>query len=241
MELIPKRTEVPNLHVENPTDKMIQPSQVQPPLDPSILNSQKGDEIPQDLGFITEQIPKKKKRGGRRKINIEYIPEKNRRHITFSKRKGGLMKKAYELSTLTGTQVILLVASETGHVYTFATPKLQALITKPEGKNLIQQCLNSTEGDDDHHHIVPEGTYQPQQQMLDQNQQMYGYGVQRVNGYPQNYQQVMHGMEGYDMGQYQETMQQQMQQNHQQGTMKEMNHVKDQDVEEDDDEEDDDE
>lgn len=41
--------------------------------------------------------------------------------------------------------MLLLVASETGHVYTFATPKLQPLITKPEGKNLIQQCLNSTE------------------------------------------------------------------------------------------------
>jgi hypothetical protein len=37
----------------------------------------------------------------------------------------------------------LLVASETGHVYTFATPKLQPLITKPEGKNLIQACLNA--------------------------------------------------------------------------------------------------
>ena len=54
------------------------------------------------------------------------------------------MKKAYELSTLTGTQVLLLVASETGHVYTFATPKLQPLISKPEGQNLIQACLNST-------------------------------------------------------------------------------------------------
>jgi hypothetical protein len=46
------------------------------------------------------------------------------------------------LSTLTGTQVLLLIASETGNVYTFATPKLQPLITKPEGKTLIQACLN---------------------------------------------------------------------------------------------------
>jgi len=81
-------------------------------------------------------------RKGRRKINIEYIPDKTRRHVTFSKRKAGIMKKAYELATLTGTQVLLLVASETGHVYTFATPKLQPLITGPEGKNLIQSCLN---------------------------------------------------------------------------------------------------
>ena len=56
-----------------------------------------------------------------------------------------LHHQAYELSTLTGTQVLLLVASETGHVYTFATPKLQPLITKPEGKNLIQSCLNAPE------------------------------------------------------------------------------------------------
>jgi hypothetical protein len=82
------------------------------------------------------------KKTGRRKIKIAYIEDKSRRHITFSKRKAGIMKKAYELSTLTGTQVLLLVASETGHVYTFATPKLQPLITKPEGKNLIQACLN---------------------------------------------------------------------------------------------------
>ena len=57
------------------------------------------------------------------------------------------------MSTLTGTQVLLLVASETGHVYTFATPKLQPLITKQEGKNLIQACLNSP---DHHTPVIPE-------------------------------------------------------------------------------------
>ena len=51
--------------------------------------------------------------------------------------------QAYELSTLTGTQVMLLVASETGHVYTFATRKLQPMITSESGKALIQTCLNS--------------------------------------------------------------------------------------------------
>ena len=49
--------------------------------------------------------------------------------------------QAYELSVLTGTQVLLLVVSETGLVYTFTTPKLQPLVTKPEGKNLIQVSL----------------------------------------------------------------------------------------------------
>ena len=47
------------------------------------------------------------------------------------------------MSTLTGTQVLLLVVSETGLVYTFTTPKLQPLVTKSEGKNLIQACLHA--------------------------------------------------------------------------------------------------
>lgn len=81
----------------------------------------------------------------RRKIEIKFIQDKSRRHITFSKRKAGIMKKAYELSVLTGTQVLLLVVSETGLVYTFTTPKLQPLVTKAEGKNLIQACLNAPE------------------------------------------------------------------------------------------------
>lgn len=55
------------------------------------------------------------------------------------------ISQAYELSTLTGTQVMLLVASETGHVYTFATRKLQPMITSDAGKQLIQTCLNSPE------------------------------------------------------------------------------------------------
>ncbi|KAI5101208.1 serum response factor a isoform X1 [Silurus meridionalis] len=93
-------------------------------------------------GGVTGARPGKKTRG-RVKIRMEYIDNKLRRYTTFSKRKTGIMKKAYELSTLTGTQVLLLVASETGHVYTFATRKLQPMITSETGKALIQTCLNS--------------------------------------------------------------------------------------------------
>ncbi|KAF7649506.1 hypothetical protein LDENG_00140550 [Lucifuga dentata] len=93
-------------------------------------------------GGVPGARPGKKTRG-RVKIKMEFIDNKLRRYTTFSKRKTGIMKKAYELSTLTGTQVLLLVASETGHVYTFATRKLQPMITSETGKALIQTCLNS--------------------------------------------------------------------------------------------------
>eukprot|EP00117_Sycon_ciliatum_P040121 scpid48174/ scgid29539/ Serum response factor homolog; Protein blistered len=96
-----------------------------------------------DLASYEQSLNEMRKTRGRVKIKMEFIENKLRRYTTFSKRKTGIMKKAYELSTLTGTQVMLLVASETGHVYTFATPKLQPMITSDTGKSLIQTCLNS--------------------------------------------------------------------------------------------------
>lgn len=106
----------------------------------------------------TEEDDEEDKAGReRRKIEIKFIEDKSRRHITFSKRKAGIMKKAYELSVLTGTQVLLLVVSETGLVYTFTTPKLQPLVTKAEGKNLIQACLNAQDPGGAGGHEEPEG------------------------------------------------------------------------------------
>lgn len=121
----------------------------------------------EDIDSAEEETgTKNEKRAGRRKIKIEYIDDKSRRHITFSKRKAGIMKKAYELSTLTGTQVLLLVVSETGLVYTFTTPKLQPLVTKPEGKNLIQACLNAPD--------APSGQESPTTTRTTQNAPVYG-------------------------------------------------------------------
>lgn len=50
-----------------------------------------------------EERPKASKRAGRRKIKIEYIEDKSRRHITFSKRKSGIMKKVQERGTISPT------------------------------------------------------------------------------------------------------------------------------------------
>ncbi|CEP62774.1 uncharacterized protein LALA0_S06e03510g [Lachancea lanzarotensis] len=109
----------------------------------SDINDEK--ELSVNAGDSSQQPQQKE----RRKIEIKFIQDKTRRHITFSKRKHGIMKKAYELSVLTGTQVLLLVVSETGLVYTFTTPKFQPIVTQPEGKNLIQACLNAPEDEDE--------------------------------------------------------------------------------------------
>ncbi|KAG0143334.1 hypothetical protein CROQUDRAFT_673028 [Cronartium quercuum f. sp. fusiforme G11] len=88
-----------------------------------------------------EEVSGRKKNPGRRKIDIEYIHDKGKRHITFSKRKAGIMKKAYELATLTGTQLLLLVVSDSGVVYTFTTPKLETIVSEQPGKDIILACL----------------------------------------------------------------------------------------------------
>jgi serum response factor len=87
-----------------------------------------------------------KKTRGKQKIKIEFIEQKQRRQITFYKRKAGLIKKAHELQCLTGTNVMLLMASETGHVYTYATPDLQPMITNTENQALIKACLGQKTG-----------------------------------------------------------------------------------------------
>lgn len=47
-----------------------------------------------ELEDSEDDVPRSgEKRSGRRKIKIEYIEDKSRRHITFSKRKAGIMKK----------------------------------------------------------------------------------------------------------------------------------------------------
>lgn len=48
----------------------------------------------------------------RQKQPIKYIENKTRRHVTFSKRRHGIMKKAYELSVLTGANILLLILGE---------------------------------------------------------------------------------------------------------------------------------
>jgi hypothetical protein len=37
----------------------------------------------------------------------------------------------------------LLVASETGHIYSFATPKFEPFISSDQGRTLIQTCLDN--------------------------------------------------------------------------------------------------
>jgi hypothetical protein len=67
-------------------------SQLQVPL--QTQNFDESDSSAEEDNDVEEESPKPKRlRKGRRKIAIEFIEDKSRRHITFSKRKTGIMKK----------------------------------------------------------------------------------------------------------------------------------------------------
>lgn len=50
---------------------------------------------------------------GRKKIKIGYIEDNNFRKISYCKRKKGLLKKAMELSLLSGHEVLLIIHNRT--------------------------------------------------------------------------------------------------------------------------------
>ena len=80
--------------------------------------------------------PERHKGSGRKKIDIKPIPYKLKRQITFSKRKTGLLKKVKELTTLTQTDALVILVSETGNPHSYATKRFQDMIRNADVKTL---------------------------------------------------------------------------------------------------------
>lgn len=58
---------------------------------------------------------------GRKKIELKRIEDRCNRHVTFSKRRSGLIKKARELSVLCDVDVGLIVFTNRGRLYEFCS------------------------------------------------------------------------------------------------------------------------
>ncbi|OVA16366.1 Transcription factor [Macleaya cordata] len=68
-----------------------------------------------------------KKTQGRKKIAMEKITRKDRREITFSKRKTGHFKKPSELSTLCGAKTAIVVFSPANKPFSFKHPSVDSV------------------------------------------------------------------------------------------------------------------
>lgn len=61
---------------------------------------------------------------------MRRIENETSRQVTFSKRRNGLLKKAYELSVLCDAQVALIIFSQKGKLYEFSSSNMQRTIER---------------------------------------------------------------------------------------------------------------
>nr|ABK27078.1 unknown [Picea sitchensis] len=66
----------------------------------------------------------------RGKTQMKRIENASRRQVTFSKRRNGLLKKAYELSVLCDAEVGLMIFSSSGKLHEFASPSMQKMVER---------------------------------------------------------------------------------------------------------------
>ncbi|KAB2620705.1 MADS-box protein SOC1-like [Pyrus ussuriensis x Pyrus communis] len=66
----------------------------------------------------------------RGKIEIKRIENDTSRQVTFSKRRNGLLKKAYELSVLCDAEVAVITFSQKGRIYEFSSSDMHQTIER---------------------------------------------------------------------------------------------------------------
>ncbi|KAF4371236.1 hypothetical protein F8388_020963 [Cannabis sativa] len=72
----------------------------------------------------------------RRTLLLKLIPNERARRVTFSKRKSGLIKKAYELSTLCDVKVCLIIKDSTNQ------PSNNPIATWPKDPHKVRSLIN---------------------------------------------------------------------------------------------------
>ncbi|XP_060131221.1 myocyte-specific enhancer factor 2B [Zootoca vivipara] len=67
---------------------------------------------------------------GRKKIQISRILDQRNRQVTFTKRKFGLMKKAYELSVLCDCEIALIIFNSANRLFQYASTDMDKVLLK---------------------------------------------------------------------------------------------------------------
>ncbi|XP_024864437.1 myocyte-specific enhancer factor 2D isoform X6 [Kryptolebias marmoratus] len=67
---------------------------------------------------------------GRKKILIQRITDERNRQVTFTKRKFGLMKKAYELSVLCDCEIALIIFNHSNKLFQYASTDMDKVLLK---------------------------------------------------------------------------------------------------------------
>ncbi|KAI5421492.1 MADS-box protein SOC1 [Lathyrus oleraceus] len=92
----------------------------------------------------------------RGKTQMKRIENATSRQVTFSKRRNGLMKKAFELSILCDAEVALIVFSPRGRLYEFASSSIQETIERYRSHSRINNTQTLSESAENTQHLKEE-------------------------------------------------------------------------------------
>ncbi|KAL5062104.1 hypothetical protein RYX36_023841, partial [Vicia faba] len=81
----------------------------------------------------------------RGKTEMKRIENATSRQVTFSKRRNGLMKKAFELSVLCDAEIALIVFSPRGRLYEFASSSVLETIERYRSHTRINNTPTTSE------------------------------------------------------------------------------------------------
>ncbi|KAI9113004.1 hypothetical protein K1719_015936 [Acacia pycnantha] len=81
----------------------------------------------------------------RGKTQMKRIENATSRQVTFSKRRNGLLKKAFELSVLCDAEVALIIFSPRGKLYEFASSSMRSTIERYRNQNRDAQTARFVE------------------------------------------------------------------------------------------------
>ena len=82
---------------------------------------------------------------GRKKITISKITDERNRQVTFTKRKFGLMKKAYELSVLCECEIVIIIFNSNNKLFQYASSNVDSILLKYTEHN--EPCETKTNED----------------------------------------------------------------------------------------------
>lgn len=84
----------------------------------------------------------------RGKTQMKRIENDTSRQVTFSKRRNGLLKKAYELSVLCDAEVGIIIFSPRGKLYEFASPSMEEILEKYKKRSKENGMAQTTKEQD---------------------------------------------------------------------------------------------
>ncbi|CAL5396362.1 unnamed protein product [Camellia sinensis] len=90
-----------------------------------------------EIGFCLDS-----EKMGRGRVQLKRIENKINRQVTFSKRRGGLLKKAHEISVLCDAEVALIVFSHKGKLFEYSTDSsMEKILERYERYSYVERQL----------------------------------------------------------------------------------------------------